>query len=93
MSHLTFVRSLVAAIVVGVLLGAGGDVVAQSVGTTTADTVEVSLEETLVRALEESPEVDQRRAQEQFATARRDEARANRFLTNVSLDVASSFAP
>jgi outer membrane protein TolC len=93
MSHLTFVRSLVAAIVVGVLLGAGGDVVAQPAGTVTADTVDVSLEEALVRALEESPEVDQRRAQEQFATARRDEARANRFLTDVSLDVASSFAP
>jgi len=93
MSHLTFVRSLVAAIVVGVLLGAGGDVVAQPAGTVTADTVDVSLEEALIRALEESPEVDQRRAQEQFATARRDEARANRFLTDVSLDVASSFAP
>jgi outer membrane protein TolC len=93
MSHLTFVRSLVAAIVVGVLLGAGGDIVAQPAGTVTADTVDVSLEEALVRALEESPEVDQRRAQEQFATARRDEARANRFLTDVSLDVASSFAP
>ena len=93
MSHLTFVRSLVAAIVVGVLLGAGGDVVAQPAGTVTADTVDVSLEEALIRALEESPEVDQRRAQEQFAMARRDEARANRFLTDVSLDVASSFAP
>ncbi|MFB6232577.1 MAG: TolC family protein [Salinibacter sp.] len=93
MFDLSLVRSLVAATVAGVLVGAGGDVVAQSSGTAPADTVEVSLEEALVRALEESPEVAQRRAQEQFATARRDEARANRFLTDVSLDVASSFAP
>jgi outer membrane protein TolC len=87
------VRSLVAATVAGVLVGAGGGVVAQPVGTTPADTVEVSLEEALLRALDASPEVDRRRAQEQFATARSDEAQANRFLTDVSLDVASSFAP
>jgi outer membrane protein TolC len=93
MFDLSLVRSLVAATVAGVLVGAGGGVVAQPVGTAPADTVEVSLEEALVRALEESPEVAQRRAQKQFATARSDNARANRFLTNMSLDVASSFAP
>jgi outer membrane protein TolC len=57
------------------------------------DTVRVTLPEAIVRTLDASPEMDQRRAERRFATARNDEARANRFLTDVSLDVASSFAP
>lgn len=57
------------------------------------DTVRVTLTEAVQRALQVSPEVDQRRAEQQFASARRDQAEANRFLTDVSLNVASSFAP
>jgi outer membrane protein TolC len=60
---------------------------------TPPDTVRVTLAEAIVRTLDASPEMDQRRAERRFATARNDEARANRFLTDVSLDVASSFAP
>ncbi len=66
---------------------------AQAPDTPPQDTMEVSLTEALVRTLEASPEVDQRQAERRFATARSEEARANRFLTDVSLDVASSFAP
>jgi outer membrane protein TolC len=57
------------------------------------DTVRVTLPEAIVRTLDASPEMGQRRAERRFATARNDEARANRFLTDVSFDVASSFAP
>ena len=57
------------------------------------DTVRVTLTEAITKALEASPEVDQRRAQRRFATARRDRAEASRFLTNLSLNTASSFAP
>jgi len=85
-------RSLGVALVVAALTGTCGGAVAQP-GSTAPDTVTVSLEDALVRTLEASPEVDQRRAQERFAVARRDEARANRFLTDMSLDVSSSFAP
>ena len=57
------------------------------------DTVRVTLTEAVQKALDVSPEVDRRRAQQRFAEARRDRAEANRFLTDVSLDIASSFAP
>ncbi|MCS3939645.1 outer membrane protein TolC [Salinibacter ruber] len=87
-----FARLLGAVALAGLLPGAG-PAAAQSGPPAPMDTVEVGLTETVVRALEESPEVDQRQAQKQFATARSEEARANRFLTDVSLDVASSFAP
>jgi outer membrane protein len=92
MSDLSFVRFLVA-VVVGALLGPGAAALAQPGGSVSADTIEVSLEEALVRALDASPEVDQRRAQEQFAAARREEARASRFFTDVSLSTAHAFAP
>ena len=58
-----------------------------------ADTVHLSVAETIVQALSESPEVDQREAERRFADARHDEARANRYLTDVSLSTAHSFAP
>lgn len=93
MRNLSLVRVLVVTIVGGMLPGLGGTAVAQPSGSVSADTVEVALEDALVRVLDASPEVDQRRAQEQFAAARSDEAQSNRFLTDVSLDVASSFAP
>ncbi|MFB6278242.1 MAG: TolC family protein [Salinibacter sp.] len=93
MSGTFLARSLAAAIFVDLLLGLGGAAVAQPGGAVPADTVEVSLKETLVRVLDESPEVNRRRAQEQFAVARREEARASRFLTDVSLSTAHAFAP
>lgn len=57
------------------------------------DTVRVTLDEAVQKALDVSPEVDRRRAQQRFAEARRERAEANRFLTDLSLDIASSFAP
>lgn len=60
---------------------------------TAPDTVRLSLTETIVSALAESPEVDQRQAERRFAAARHEEARANRFLTDFSLNTAHSFAP
>jgi len=57
------------------------------------DTVRVGLEEAMTSALESSPEVDVREAQRNRAAARRQEARASRFLTDVSLSTAHSFAP
>ncbi|PSQ90256.1 MAG: TolC family protein, partial [Bacteroidetes bacterium QH_2_63_10] len=80
--------------VVGALVGLpAGPAAAQNGPPPATDTAQVTLTEALVRTLDASPEVDRRRAQEQFAAARSEEARANRFLTDVSLDVASSFAP
>jgi outer membrane protein len=79
----------------GLLAALVGPVVAQP-GPTAApapDTVRVTLTEAMTKALEVSPEVDRRRAQRRFATARRDRAEANRFLTDLSLNTASSFAP
>ncbi len=57
------------------------------------DTVRIGLTEAVVSALEVSPEVDQRRARRRFASARSDQARASRYLTDLSFSVASSFAP
>ncbi len=93
MSSLPLVRSLVAAVLIGILWGAEQSAIAQDESMPLADTVEVSLEDALLRALDASPEVNQRQAQEQFATARSEEARANRYLTDVSLSTAHSFAP
>ena len=81
------------AALIGSAVGPAGSAVAQDEPAPPPDTVSVTLTEALVQALEASPEVDRRQAQRQFATARSEEARANRFLTDVSLDVASSFAP
>jgi outer membrane protein TolC len=53
----------------------------------------VGLTEAITKALDVSPEVDQRRAQRRFASARSDRARRSRFLTDLSLNTASSFAP
>lgn len=58
-----------------------------------ADTVRVTLPQAIQRALEVSPEVDQRRAERRFASARRDQAQASRYLTDVSINAANSFAP
>ncbi|MFP4227510.1 MAG: TolC family protein [Salinivenus sp.] len=57
------------------------------------DTLRVDLTEALASALRVSPEVDQRRAERQFASARSDQAQASRFLTDVSFSLSSSFAP
>ena len=60
---------------------------------TVPDTVRVGLTEAVSQALAESPEVDQRRAERQFAAARSDQAQASRFLTDLSLNTAHSLAP
>ncbi|MGM0704949.1 MAG: TolC family protein [Bacteroidota bacterium] len=53
----------------------------------------VSLQETIVRALEVSPDIKERDAQRDFAAARSREARASRFATNFNLNTAHSIAP
>jgi outer membrane protein TolC len=57
------------------------------------DTVRVGLTEAIAEALDASPEVDQRRARRRFASARSDQARASRYLTDLSFSTATSFAP
>lgn len=57
------------------------------------DTARLSLVSVVSGALAASPEVDQRNAERRFAAARYDEARANRFLSDVSINTAHSFAP
>ncbi len=57
------------------------------------DTAQLTLASAVQRALQVSPEVDQVRAQRQRAASRYREARASRFLTDVSLTTAHSFAP
>ncbi|WP_022836070.1 TolC family protein [Salisaeta longa] len=57
------------------------------------DTVRLSLEETIARTLNRSPEVGVEEAQRRRAAARYGEARASRFLTEFSLNTAHSFAP
>jgi outer membrane protein TolC len=57
------------------------------------DTLRVTLTEAITSALRVSPEVDQRRAERRFASARSDQARASRYLTDVSMSLSSSFAP
>jgi outer membrane protein TolC len=57
------------------------------------DTVRVDVGGAIAKALEASPEVGIRQAQRQRAAARSEEARASRFLTDVSLTTAHSFAP
>ena len=73
----------------GLLLAAG----APAAPAAAPDTVRLGLTEAIEQALEVSPEVDQRRARRRFAAARSDQARASRFLTDLSLNAASSFAP
>jgi outer membrane protein TolC len=76
------------------LLVAAGPVAAQpDPGAPRPDTVRVSLAQAMTKALDASPEVDRRRAERRFATARKEQAQASRFLTDVSLNGASSFAP
>ena len=58
-----------------------------------ADTVTVSLQETIVRALNVSPDIKERAARRDFAAARYGEARASRFATNFNLNTAHSIAP
>ncbi len=64
-----------------------------SVGITSPDTVRLTLTQAIEKSLDVSPEVDQRRAQRRFASARSDQARASRYLTDLSFNAASSFAP
>lgn len=82
-----------AAVALGVLCGVVSPSVGSGGGLAPPDTVRLTLTEAIRQSLEVSPEVDQRRASRQFASARREEARANRFLTDVSLSTAHSFAP
>lgn len=77
-------------LVASLLLSVVGIVEAHSSPT---DTVRVTLTEAIEKALNVSPEVDQRRAERQFASARSDQARASRYLTDLSLNTATSFAP
>lgn len=65
----------------------------QRSSTASPDTAQVSLTSSIRRALEVSPEVDQRRAQRSFAEARHDEARASRFFTDFTGSSAHSVAP
>ena len=58
-----------------------------------ADTVRVGVQEAIAKALEASPEVDIRAAERDRAAAQSREARRSRFLTDVSLTTAHSFAP
>jgi outer membrane protein TolC len=57
------------------------------------DTLRVDLFEAIARSLRESPEVDRRRAELDFAQARHYEARASRYLPELSVNTAHSFAP
>lgn len=57
------------------------------------DTVIVNLGEAIVQALEVSPEVATNIAQREFAEARRQEARASRFLTDFQATTAHAVAP
>lgn len=57
------------------------------------DTVAVALTPAIQRALDVSPEVNQRQAQVRFAEARHAEARASRFFTDFQLSTAHSLAP
>lgn len=58
-----------------------------------ADTLRLSIEEAIQRALQVSPEVDQVEAQQAFAEARSRFARANRFLTDFKATTAHALAP
>ena len=81
------VRSLVLSVLLGFIVGpAWAQAPAQ-------DTLRVTLTEAITSALRVSPEVDQRRAERRFAAARSDQARASRYLTDVSVSLSSSFAP
>ena len=81
---------LVGLLCLWVVGGLSGPVSAQPM---TPDTVRVGLAEAVDKALSVSPEVDRRRAERRFAAARSDQARASRFLTDLSFNAASSFAP
>ena len=57
------------------------------------DTVTLDVGKAIVRALEASPEVATNVAQREFAEARRQEARASRFLTEFQATTAHATAP
>ncbi len=57
------------------------------------DTIQVNIEDAIRRALEISPEVEAIAAQQDFAEARYDFARANRFATEFNATTAHSVAP
>ena len=86
------VRTLLLASLLSLVVGPAA---AQSgvVRTDAPDTLRVTLAEAVTKALEVSPEVDRRRAQRRFASARSDQAKRSRFLTDLSLNTAHSFAP
>ncbi|WP_375801123.1 TolC family protein [Salinibacter sp.] len=95
MTHLASVPSLVLAAVlaVGPLSGLSSPTAEVNNKAAPPDTIRVTLTEAIIRALDASPEVERRQASRQFAAARREEAQANRYLTDVSLNTAHSFAP
>jgi outer membrane protein TolC len=80
-------------LLVGLLCLGGGGLAAPAGAQPAPDTVRLGLTDAIQTALEASPEVDQRRARRRFAAARRDRAEASRFLTDLSFNAASSFAP
>ncbi|MBT8399037.1 MAG: TolC family protein [Rhodothermia bacterium] len=72
-----------------------GPLIATGQPTSTAgpDTVKYSLQETVIRVLEASPEVAAELSKQQSAEARTDLARASRFLTEFSFTSAHSASP
>lgn len=96
MTHLSLFRSIVATGLLWVLMSpvlvATASVSSLAPGVV-ADTIRLNLSDAIVRSLEASPEMDQREAERRFASARRDEARAHRYLDEMSLSTAHSFAP
>lgn len=90
MTRFALVRPL---LVASLLWLASVFVLADAAAALPVDTIRLDLTDAIVRSLEVSPEVDQRQAERQFASARSDEARANRFLNEMSLSTAHSVAP
>lgn len=66
---------------------------AQAAPGASADTVTVALTTAIQRALDVSPEVDERQSRANRAAARHAEARASRFFTDFQLTTAHSLAP
>jgi outer membrane protein TolC len=58
-----------------------------------SDTMRVGLPEAIARSLAESPEVDRREAELDYAQARHRQARASRYLPELSLNTVHSLAP
>lgn len=89
------VLSLVLAVLLSMLAGRPVEALSSPVQAlpSARDTLHLHLESTIQRALEVSPEVDQRETQRNFAEARYAEARASRFFTDFRATTAHSLAP